>query len=274
MDRSAEFRRLAGLGATRSADDALAPLGGAFVRALESLSARLADIRRAAKRDPDQGAAIKDCQEAMGDLERLSADSSDLGERAPRPGFDRDLFAHRRGAISALYEDLRELAASAQASQADELQREADVAGFFAPSAIPAAARRAAPPPPAPAHGADALSCGGLAATTAELQAEEQQLLTAFESDLDKIHETQAKIEEVANLVGLFANKVHEQEEQVEQISADIQESTDHVENATKHLNRAVSNQSSYRFYVVCWFIGSACFLLVLDFIDARWSPI
>eukprot|EP00928_Gymnodinium_smaydae_P081820 TRINITY_DN6526_c0_g3_i2.p1 TRINITY_DN6526_c0_g3~~TRINITY_DN6526_c0_g3_i2.p1 ORF type:complete len:287 (-),score=67.57 TRINITY_DN6526_c0_g3_i2:203-973(-) len=256
MDRSAEFRRLAGLGATRSADDALAPLGGAFVRALESLSARLADIRRAAKRDPDQGAAIKDCQEAMGDLERLSADSSDLGERAPRPGFDRDLFAHRRGAISALYEDLRELAASAQASQADELQREADVAGFFAPSAIPAAARRAAPPPPAPAHGADALSCGGLAATTAELQAEEQQLLTAFESDLDKIHETQAKIEEV------------------EQISADIQESTDHVENATKHLNRAVSNQSSYRFYVVCWFIGSACFLLVLDFIDARWSPI
>lgn len=45
---------------------------------------------------------------------------------------------------------------------------------------------------------------------------QEQRLLATFSTDLDKIQETRAKIEEVATMVGLFATKVAEQTEQTE----------------------------------------------------------
>lgn len=52
------------------------------------------------------------------------------------------------------------------------------------------------------------------------------------------------------------------------------EQSTSYVEGAQKHLERAIENRNSYRFYVVCWFLGSAIFLLVFDYIDSRWSLI
>merc|ERR1712039_484012 len=102
----------------------------------------------------------------------------------------------------------------------------------------------------------------------------ERNLLLTFESDVDKLQAVQAKIEEVASLVGLFSTKVTEQEEMVEHINTETEAATAHVEEAERQLKRAVSNSNSYRFYVVCWFLGSAMALLVFDYVDARWSPI
>merc|ERR1712216_142717 len=106
------------------------------------------------------------------------------------------------------------------------------------------------------------------------LAAEEQALLQMFDTDLDQIHTTQTKMEEVSSLVGLFATKVTEQQEQVDNIHDLAVDATNYVENAEKHLQKAVENSNSYRFWVVCWFVGSALFLLAYDQFDQRFSLI
>merc|ERR1712232_1516472 len=104
------------------------------------------------------------------------------------------------------------------------------------------------------------------------LDQEQENLLVTFHSDLDRIAETQAKLEEVSSLVGLFGNKAMEQFEMAEEIRESAEQSTAVMEDATRHLTKAVENSNSYRFYVVCWFLGSAMSLLIFDFIDARYS--
>merc|ERR1712118_180080 len=42
----------------------------------------------------------------------------------------------------------------------------------------------------------------------AELDSEEKALLCMFESDMDRIKETQTKVEEVSSIMNIFANKV------------------------------------------------------------------
>jgi len=91
---------------------------------------------------------------------------------------------------------------------------------------------------------------------------------------VDQIRTTQAKMEEVSSLVGLFATKVAEQQEMADNIHDLAVEATDYVENAEKHLQRAVENSNSYRFYVVCWFLGSSLFLILFDQFDQRFSLI
>merc|ERR1712139_413546 len=105
----------------------------------------------------------------------------------------------------------------------------------------------------------------------AELDNEEKALLCMFESDLDRIKETQSKVEEVSSIMNIFANKVEEQAELADQILSLAEESTAYVEEAEKQLQKAVENSNSYRFYVVCWFLGSGTFLLIFDYIDANW---
>lgn len=272
MDLTADFRRLAGLGRERLPPPVPLPRPeGGFLHAAAAVDLALAEIRCALQLDAKQAAGIRALEAKMAELEALIGDTSDLGAEVPPPPRDRDLLAHRRGTVSGLYGELRELASRVQASQVDELQRQAEVAGFFSAQA-PSAARRRPPPAPAflPPEAASLPAVG--AASAVALRQEEMALLTTFESDLDKMQETQAKIEEIANLVGIFATKIEEQQEQVEHIHHEAEEATQYIEDAEKHLHRAVQNSTSYRFYVVCWFLGSASALLVFDFIDARYS--
>lgn len=242
-----------------------------FMHAAHEQTQRLTELRRSQRHEDGQAEAIQACQQQMKELEGLVEDSSDLA--LPAPWRPRDHVAHRRALVAALYEELRELAARLQAATAREQQREAEAAGFFTAAPQPTRAPR---PPAAPCVGSD----GGPGAWPQEvvsserLRMEEQALLAEFETDLDKITETQAKIGEVAALVGLFSTKVMEQQEQADNIFELAEESTELVEKAGKHLDRAVENSNAYRFYVVCWFVGSALALLAFDFIDERFSPI
>lgn len=278
MERTGDFRQL-----TRrfSGGAALPPPAKvprcAFIRAAEDQKRRLDELRHSLHCEGDHAAAIRDFQHQMKDLEGLVEDNSDLA--VPTPWRPRDHVAHRRSLLAALYEDLKEIASRVQATSMSEQRRAAEVAGYF--TAVPRSSSAALlkPPPPPPPTAIEGSFRGGTedepgsgTAVTEHLHEEEQALLAAYETDLDKIVETQAKIGEVANLVSLVSTKVVEQQEQIDAIHELAEESTALVESAGKHLDRAVQNNNSYRFYVVCWFVGSAMALLAFDFIDERYS--
>merc|ERR1712083_908767 len=103
-----------------------------------------------------------------------------------------------------------------------------------------------------------------------EMRAEGRQLMAGFENDLEEIQKTRNKLTEISTVMSVFATKIEEQHEMIEDINDNADSSIQYVESAAKHLNRAASNQTSYRFYVCCWFVGSALFLLVFDFFDSR----
>eukprot|EP00435_Cladocopium_sp_Y103_P029787 s1580_g7.t1 len=264
MDLTHEFRRLAGV----DAGPGFRPRSGGFMDQAEVQRERLKELRRCLDRQVT--GELNSIQARVAQLEASVEDLGDLGEAVSE---SRDQVAHRRGVITSLYEEffaaswLRSLAEKVQKEQVSQLQREAEVASFFT---APIAAKPSKPPPvptfddvPLPVE-----------TNKSALRAEEQRLLTTFTTDLDKIQETRAKIEEVSSMVGLFATKVADQTEQSDECYDLTQQSTSYVEGAQKHLERAIQNSNSYRFYVVCWFLGSAMFLLVFDYIDARWSPI
>ncbi|CAL1140822.1 unnamed protein product [Cladocopium goreaui] len=257
MDLTHEFRRLAGV----DAGPGFRPRRGGFMDHAEVQRERLKELRRCLDRQVT--GELNSIQARVAQLEASVEDLSDLGDLGEVVTESRDQVAHRRGVITSLYEELRSLAEKVQKEQVSQLQREAEVASFFT---APIAAK-----PPVPTFDDVPLP---VETNKSALRAEEQRLLTTFTTDLDKIQETRAKIEEVSSMVGLFATKVAEQTEQSDECYDLTQQSTSYVEGAQKHLERAIENSNSYRFYVVCWFLGSAMFLLVFDYIDARWSPI
>lgn len=211
----------------------------------------------------------------MVQLELLADDVSEFDPALVNK--QRDLLSHRHGLVSALYADLQDLASKVQSAQVNEMQHEAEIASFFT-SAKPVAASTLKPPPMKQATNATQSRDFSLSSSSKpsdeHLDAEADHLLSTFTSGYDQINETKAKMEEVSGLVGLFATKLAEQQDQVEQIHDLAEESTSYVESAEKHLTRAVENSNAYRFYVVCWFVGSALILLIFDFIDAHFSLI
>lgn len=229
-------------------------------------------------------ASIQECQNFMTEVERLVEDYTAI-DGAPIPQLkghhkqDKSLSsmqAHRQSVVASLYEDLRELASQVQSEQVNELQREQEVSSFFAstpsrglkPSAPPPAKRSQARGSGEPLWSQDSPDLPN----DEQLRAESQALLTNYKSDLDQIQGTQAKLEELSSLVGLFANKVAEQAPEIEMIYEDAQKATESVEKGEEYLKKAVTNSNGYRFYVCCWFVGSALVLLFIDFIDARYS--
>lgn len=282
MERTADFRQLV----RRLSGGAALPQPGeapssAFIRLAGDQQQRLAQLRSSLQDDIDHAAAIQECRAQVKELEALVEDSSDLV--LPPVWRPRDHLAHRRSLVSALYEDLKDIASRVQTEAMGEQRRASEVSSFF--TAMPSAsstARLKPPPPPPPAADSSRLHGDGEqplgrppdAAEDQRLESEARALLAAYETDLDKIVETQAKLGELVNLVSVFSTKVVEQQEQVDNIHELAEESTEMVDRAGKHLDRAVENRSSYRAWLVCWFVGSAFFLLAYDYVDARFSPI
>jgi len=259
MDRTLEFRSL-----LKGPTSAQAEPCSVFIRAAIEQKEEVNHIRCCLKTDQKQASAIQACNDRMSELEPLVEDTSGLESWSG--GMFRDLFEHRRCVIRALYEELRQLTSTVQTEQVRDIQREHEVSSFFAPSLTKVSS---ALKPPVPEVDPSVWRTGGHAA---DLEREQEHLLTTFHSDLDRIAETQAKLEEVSSLVGLFGNKAMEHLEMAEQIQETAEQSTAAIEDATRHLTKAVENSNSYRFYVVCWFVGSAVSLLLFDFIDAYFS--
>eukprot|EP00746_Dinoflagellata_sp_MGD_P002584 gnl/MRDRNA2_/MRDRNA2_105059_c0_seq1.p1 gnl/MRDRNA2_/MRDRNA2_105059_c0~~gnl/MRDRNA2_/MRDRNA2_105059_c0_seq1.p1 ORF type:complete len:274 (-),score=78.36 gnl/MRDRNA2_/MRDRNA2_105059_c0_seq1:93-914(-) len=243
---------------------------GAFIQTATELRLRLAAVRREVRlQEEDQTPAIRECQDQMAEIERQT---EEFDASAPPPARRQDLLVHRRGVVQALYQELGELASKVQSTAVAELQHQNDVANYFT-----APLRESAPKVEIPDVAFDSGGAMDFSSKEynpdlgAELDNEEKALLCMFESDMDRIKETQTKVEEVSSIMNVFAAKVEEQAELADQILSLAEDSTAYVEEAEKHLQKAVENSNSYRFYVVCWFIGSGTFLLIFDYIDANW---
>jgi len=286
MDRTLDFRECLRRHGYSEAFEATAPriVRGTFVPLAEEQRARLLELRQQIKSGDADLKFVGECQACMSELESLAEDFTDIaasgGSRSSR-----DYINHRKGVVSALYEELKDLATVVQKTQVQELQMENEVATYFTAASRPAGSRGRRAPVAVPLAVPEetlwpttgSSSSGpklGADLDEERMRAEAQSLLTSFETDLDHIQDTQKKVSELSNMMNIIATKVTEQSEQVEQIHDLAEESTAYVEKAGDHLQQALKSQDSYKFYVMCWFIGSGIFLLVFDFIDSRFSLI
>ena len=107
----------------------------------------------------------------------------------------------------------------------------------------------------------------GDTAENEDLGREAAALMTAYKSDVDQIQNVQSTMEVIASLSTALAEKVEEQAEVVETIMDNADHAIDDVEQAEKHIRSAIDSGTSYRFYVVCWFMFAGSSLLILDLI-------
>ena len=99
------------------------------------------------------------------------------------------------------------------------------------------------------------------------MQAEAAALMRAYESDVDQIQEVQQTMEVIASLGTALAEKVEEQAEITESIMENADQSIEDMQQAEKNLRKAIDSGTSYRFYILCWFLFGGFSLLIFDFI-------
>lgn len=273
MDRFVEFRYLAGLSGS---EDAPVELPTNFMLTAAEHKKTLTFLRKRLQYDTISTSEVVAHGEKIKELEEHLSDFEDLGWRAPNQS--RDLVAHRKAVIVSLYDDLQQVVEKVEVAQVQRLQHEAEVANYFSEESemISVDWSQMAQPSPPPAFGIGGGSVGSsspalpvltLPDDDGKLEAEARSILLTYMSDTEDIQTALRKAEEVTSIMNLFSQKVEQQHEQLESIFQDAKESTRHVEEAEQHLKKAVDNKSSFRYFVVCWFVGSAIFLLVLDFV-------
>lgn len=268
MDRTAEFRLLANAAPSDGSVPAPCRPVNAFMRAAGEQQQRLSQLRHRLQFDSGQKAtAVQACKEEMSRSHELANLIEDTNGLSPQEMRQRgQLLEHRRALLWSLSEDMQSLVSSVQSAQVSELQHEAEVAGYFHSSP---SKTLVAPPPVIEEPDlwrSDAVGGPGDDAVDAEVSS----LLMMFSNDMDQIQETQKKTQEVSALVTQFAMEVANQQQMIENVTELAEESIEHIKQAEGHLQQAVKNSNSYRFYVVCWFTGSAIFLLIFDYLDSR----
>ena len=151
---------------------------------------------------------------------------------------------HLSNLVAILYERLRTSVAKIQKTEALRLKAELAQRKHFNPQ----------PPQDHPEP-----------STSTKYDAECEVLLAAYSSDLDQVRSLQRRLAETSGVLDVLTSKVAEQHELSQNILATAEASTAAVDAATEQLKKAKNNQGSFRFYVTCWFIGSALSLLILD---------
>jgi hypothetical protein len=270
MERTAEFKALlASAGSTDQPGDRHDRIISPFMRAAKEQQQDFVQLRRRLQVDAGQGNAVqvcKDCKEAIArcqELEHLIEDTTGLSAIERRQSGQ--LVQHRKELLAGLFEDMQNFAKSVQSAQASELLHEREVASYFCASA---SSTMAAPIPDEPDPWKT--GSGEQEGLPEDSDDEAQTLVAMFANDMDQIQETQRKTQEVSALVTQFSMEVSRQQESIDNITNLAEESIDDVKKAEKHLEKAIKNSNSYRFWIVCWFTGSAIFLLIFDYLDSR----
>jgi len=106
-----------------------------------------------------------------------------------------------------------------------------------------------------------------LSAASDELEKEAEILLATYQTDLDEIVSVRSRIAETSVLMSVLSSKAVEQMDLADSILTKANDSIEYVEKADSQLHKAIQNNSSYRFYVVMWFMTLSVILLILDFI-------
>ena len=99
-----------------------------------------------------------------------------------------------------------------------------------------------------------------------ELESEAEILLATYQSS-SEIVTVRSRIAETSTLMSMLSSKAIEQVDLADSILSYANDSIAYIDKADDQLNRAIQHNSSYRFYVVMWFMTLSMILLILDFI-------
>mmetsp|Transcript_43170 Transcript_43170/g.69217 ORF Transcript_43170/g.69217 Transcript_43170/m.69217 type:complete len:308 (-) Transcript_43170:4935-5858(-) len=102
----------------------------------------------------------------------------------------------------------------------------------------------------------------------AELQTEQAALKNQLEEEMEGVKQAEKQMHEFSQLLSLFNDKVMEQSESISNIFNDVQKSTNLMDSATDQLFSAKEHGSSFRKYVVIFFVVASGLLLLLDAMD------
>ena len=167
--------------------------------------------------------------------------------------------AHRSAIVAILYESLRSLVAQAQARDLGKLQRELVIKKHFQPDVARIPTRVVNPASFSPS--------GGEESAEPALEHEAELLLATYQTDTDQVVEVRRKIQETSALLSVLSTRAVEQDELAGGILATASESIGFVASAEEQLKKAIKHNSSYRLYLVTWFMTLACILWFLHFV-------
>ena len=101
-----------------------------------------------------------------------------------------------------------------------------------------------------------------------QLQLEARQWKATLETDLDAAHETEQRMEAIAQLMQLFSIKVQEQSECMLSIQDNTVQVSANVISANDEIAQAIARGGRASFYLILFFILAAFSLLFLDWMS------
>ena len=157
--------------------------------------------------------------------------------------------------VGILYEALSKRLVEVQSRDLEKINRESAIRNFFSPEGGLVKYEQPHEPPNA------------YEPLNATADAEAAMLLVAYQSDADQVVSVRRHLQETSALLSLLSTKAVEQSDLVGSILHAANDSIGHVEFAEEQLKKAAQHNSSYRFYIVSWFMCLTFVLLVMDFI-------
>jgi len=167
--------------------------------------------------------------------------------------------AHCESIVDILYFRLKEKVSEIQTRDMLELRRQMNMTDYFKLSSMAGVVKWTSEVKAADARSPVPLS--------ADLDREGEVLLATYQTGLDEIVTVRSRIAETSALMSLLSSKAIEQVDIADSILTLANDAVEFVDKADAQLTKAIEHNSSYRFYVVMWFMILSFVLLIFDFI-------
>lgn len=165
-----------------------------------------------------------------------------------------------QAAVGILFDKLRQRLSDLQTHDMEKLKRELAMEKYFQPARAVVRIRQVPQDAYFPNLAAQPTS-------SPDLEGEAAMLLATYQTDADQIVSVRRQLQETGALLSLLSAKAVEQEEMVGVTLERANDSIAYVESAEEHLKKAIRHNSSYRFYVVTWFLLLSLAIFVMDMV-------
>jgi t-SNARE complex subunit (syntaxin) len=103
-------------------------------------------------------------------------------------------------------------------------------------------------------------------ASSADMEA--MELLSMYQTDVDQVVNVRRNLDELSSVLSVLSSRAIEQGELATSVLETAADSIMYIDNAENQLKRAIDNNSSFRLYIVLWFICLSMILIILDLIS------
>jgi len=101
-----------------------------------------------------------------------------------------------------------------------------------------------------------------------KLKSEQIALKSRLDEELEGAKQAEKQMHELSHLMSIFNDKIMEQTELVSNMYSDVKDGTRHMDSAKGQLEQAREYNSSFRYYVVLFFVIATLLLLIYDRMD------